>query len=44
MLVFAFSSFKQMAFRVKVNFYYYELYSTITVNHIAGSEYYFALI
>ena len=41
--LFSFSSFKQMDFRVKVNFYFYGLYSTITLNHIAGTKYYFTL-
>ena len=41
--LFSFSSFKQMDFRVKVNFYCYGLYSAITLNHIAGTKYYFTL-
>ena len=41
--LFSFSSFKQMDFRVKVKFYFYGLYSTITLNHIAGTKYYFTL-
>ena len=37
--LFSFSSFKQMDF----SFYFYGLYSAITLNHIAGTKYYFTV-